>query len=280
MCCNEFINPYKAVNDLKGFDYSIKNRKDFAVVSEHIGESIDNSSSEFRGYAFALKTFGKVRGADFSEIDYVLRDEFVPQPGQLRFEDEADMFFNFYETVSRNREKQGRAPLKVIMLSNAVSIESPLLRELGLVGILETMLRKGQRRFTDPARGVYIELPYDADFAEEKSETALYRLTTGTKYYEHAIDNKFAYNSWYNVRRCNIKEYKPVCCVLGVTIYRHKSNGTYYATTIRADCPTFTQDTLSLFHRNFFLPLREVNISGRLYYESYAVKSIICDLIT
>lgn len=270
LCCNETINPYKSVNRDKGFDYHIERKKDFALIKEN---------DQFRGYAFALSTFGKLRGADFSEIDVVIRDEFIKTTQE--YKKEADDFFNFYETVSRNREANGnRKVLKTISLSNSVSIASPLLRELGLIGVLETMLRKNQRKYTDKERGIFINLPWDADFAEFKGETALYKLTKGTKYYQHAVNNKFVYDSWYNVKKCNLIEYRPYVSVLGITIYKHKSNSTYYASTVRGDCPTFDEDTLALFHRNYYLSLREVNIAGKLFYESYAVKSVINGLIT
>lgn len=270
LCCNATVNPYKSVNMDKGFDYYVESKKDFALIKE---------MEEVRGYAFALSTFGKMRGADFSEIDVVIRDEFVKTTQE--YKKEADDFFNFYETVARNREsKDGRKPLKVISLSNAVSIASPLLRELGLIGVIENMLRKGQRKYTDVERGIFIHLPWDADFAEFKGETALYKLTKGTKYYKHAVENQFAYDSWYNVKKCNIREYRPYVAVCGITIYKHKSNSTYYATTVRGDCPEFTDDTLALFHRNYYLPLREVNIAGRLFFDSYAVKSVINGLLS
>ena len=66
----------------------------------------------------ALSTFGNLRGVDFSDVDMIFFDEFVPQKNARPIKAEAEAFFNLYETVNRNRELDGRPPVRVLMLSN------------------------------------------------------------------------------------------------------------------------------------------------------------------
>ena len=42
------------------------------------------------------------------------------------------LFFNLYETVNRNRELEGKEPVKVYMLSNSTSLDNEILAELSI----------------------------------------------------------------------------------------------------------------------------------------------------
>lgn len=257
-------NPYKILNhDLK-MEYKIGGKKIKTILDT------DNNNV---GYALALSTFASLRGVDFSDVDMIIWDEFISEANRERYlSDETTLFFNLYETVNRNREIQGRKPVQVIMLSNAVSISSSLLMGLGLVSTIENMIKTGQRRYTDKNRGLYLEMPLDMEISQKKAETALYRLAKNTDYADHALKNMFAYDSWYNIERRNITEYIPYCAFENIYIYVHKKNSSFYACNIRADCPKYNRDTLALFKRNHYLALREANVSGNLIFDTMTTK--------
>lgn len=272
LCALPETNPFKAVNNFDGTDYKIQRAGDLSTILDPEGN--------VRGYAMALSTFGNLRGVDFSDVNLILFDEFVPQKNARPIKAEDEAFFNLYETVNRNRELDGLPPVRVLMLSNAVSINSPILAALGLVGILERMIAKGKEYYIDRDRSILVRLPYDADFAAEKSMTALYRLTAGSRYADHAIGNKFAYDSWYNVRSRPLGEYTPVCSYDDLYIYAHKSRREYYVCRSAADCPHYnSQDTQLNFRKNHGIRFRDAAISGKMVFSDFAAKAVMYEVL-
>ena len=272
LCAIPETNPFKAINNHDGTDFRIQRAGDLS--------SIINADADVRGYALALSTFGNLRGVDFSDVDMIFFDEFVPQKNARPIKAEDEAFFNLYETVNRNRELEGRPPVRVLMLSNAVSINSPILASLGLVGILERMIAKEKEYYIDRERSVLIHLPYDAGFAAEKSMTALYKLTAGSRYSDHAIGNKFAYDSWYNVRSRPLGEYSPVCSYDDIYIYTHKSRREYYVCRSAADCPHYnSQDTQLNFRKNHGIRFRDAAISGHMIFCDFAAKAKMYEVL-
>lgn len=267
---NKHINPYAVPSrDLKAH-YEIAPQKDIAQILD----TTDNKAPKLKGFGVALSTFSNIRGGDFSRVTDILWDEFIAEKSKRKtIKNEADAFFNLYESVNRNREFNGESPVRVYFLSNAVSISAEILAELGLITVLEQMIKDGQKFYTDQKRGICIELAFLTGYADEKAKSALYQLTHGTRFYDHALDNKFAYDSWYNIVRRNIVEYYPVCSVCNIYIYRHKSSGKLYATFIKSDCPKYTEDQIALFKRNHYFEIREKMIAGKMEYENMTIKT-------
>ena len=265
------MNPFKPINEDCGRDIQIKQAGKVIRIME--GDTL-------RGYAGALSTFHNLRSADFSGVDTIIFDEFIPQQTARPLTHEAEAFFNLYETVNRNRELKGREPVRCYFLSNAVSIVSPILSYLDLVGVLEKMIGKNREYWTDAKRSILIHLPADPRFQRVKEQTAIYKLLPDTQFTEHAINNRFAYDSFYNVRSRPLKEYTPVVAYDGLFVYRHKTGGSWYVCRARADCPTFTADTKNGFLRNYGLYLRDDIIADRVSFSDFAAKKAIYDLLT
>ena len=268
---NKNVHPYLSPALDMGKEITVKTIDGIVEVSESVKDGLER-----RAFAAALSTFNNIRGGDFRTVKVIVYDEFIKsKSSKATIKNEADAFFNMYESVARNRELTGEEPVIVYFLSNAVSIDSPILSELGLIPVLEMMIRKGMEFWRDRDRSICIQLVDSECFAAEKSLTALGRLTEGTRYFDHAVNNKFAYDSYYNVISRPIVEYKPKVCFDMLYIYKHKSNNKYYASMIRGECPTFNEDTKALFWRRFYLELKEAVITGRMEYESYTTKLMI-----
>lgn len=266
-------NPYKSINKDKGTDISIESRGKIKLV-------VNNDTGDILGYALALSTFGNVRGVDFTDVTMIVFDEFVPQPGVVQRKSEnIDAFYNMYESVNRNRELRGEPPLIVIMLSNAVSIASPITTGMGVVPEVENMLFTGQHIRVLRDRHIYIEICGKYAVSDEKAKTPFYQLCDGSDYYAHAIDNDFAYDSFYNVGSKVIAEYLPICGYDDIYFYQHKHRDEYYASYTRQSCPTFTKDTRAYFMLTYSDLLSRAYASGRLYFESYDIKKRAMDLL-
>lgn len=218
---SDFGNPFKKLNTDKGWNISMKMSKQHADILDAEGNII--------GYGAALSTFNNLRGVDLSDIKWVIFDEFI-ELRPLTF-DQWKSFQHFYETVNRNRELFGEEPLKCILLSNSQSLNNPILIGYDLVGVIEGMISGGQQKYK---RGnIFLQLP-ESEISDLKKQTANYQMLKGTKIYEEALNNKFAHDSFYGVKKRNINEYKCICKVDDMYLYKHKSTGRFYVCTTQA----------------------------------------------
>ena len=266
-------NPFKAINRVKGYDISAK-----YIAKNSVGEFFDNSTEEprFIGYATALSTFGKLRGADLSDVTTIVFDEFIKARTGHVIKDEADLFFNAYETINRNRELEGKEAVKCYLLSNATTLASPILEELQLIPVIERMKRRGETSYTDRYRGIHIEVLDNVQVSKEKADTALYRATKGTAYSAHALDNEFAYDSFENIQKVNLNEFIPWVQIEDLYIYRHKNRLEYYVCKSKGKCQhVYTGDSIPLFKRHFGIRFYQLLIGGYVYFNSFAVKQQI-----
>ena len=266
LCATAFGNPFKKVCADLGRDVSLKVAGEVYVIR-------DNAAEKVIGYGAALSTFENLRGVDLSEVEYVLFDEFI-ENRKLTF-DQGKAFLNFYETINRNRELEGRRPLVVLMLSNAQKLGNPILADLGLISVIEDMMRRGEEmRVT---KDYFIELPSSA-VSDAKAETALYRMAAGTSYAAEALRNEFANDSFYNVKKQPLSEYRPVVSLDGLFIYRHKSGDAWYICRSRATCQSYSgRDQMPAFDRRYGPQLRGAIQAGKVFFADFALKEDICN---
>lgn len=270
---NKDANPFKKLNEDK--------HRAIEVASGEIKtfiEAVTEERTNLLGYGLPLSTFANVRGVDFSDVDAIIWDEFIKE-NQQKIKNMAFAFFNLYESVNRNRELEGKDPVRVYFLSNSSTLDSPILEALGLVSVIEMMLRKGQRKWTDPDRGIYIHLPH-ADISEEKKTTALYKLTADTEFFNFAVNNEFVNNSFHGIERKRIIEYLPLCALDNMYFYKHKSGSHVYVCHTRADCIQYnSKDSYVLFQKHYGLLLRDWYAAERVFFENYHLKSRFLELI-
>ena len=262
-----FGNPFKKWNRDYGRDVKILKEGHHSVIVE---------KDKNLGYAVPLSTFENLRGVDLSDVKYVLFEEFSERRA-LSFR-QFDTFANFYETANRNRELLGEDPLKVIMLSNAQKLDNPILANYGFIPIIENMLLTGDKERI--GRHYYIALP-ESDVSEAKRGTANYQLAKDTFFAQKAIENKFAYDSFYGVKKRPLREYVPVCSIDDIYIYRHKSTGRYYASSSQSNTSKhFTRkDTYALFMKTYGLRFQMAEAVGKFDYEDFTIKSKLSGLI-
>ena len=271
--CSPEGNPFKKLNSDYGYQIKIPR------IGYTLKSIIDDASKECIGYAAPVCTFGNIAGADFSDIDLSIYDEFIPKKTDRIIGNLGELFSAAYETMNRNRELLGEKPIKSIFLTNSNSLASDVLIYFGLVPVIEQMIKNGENVYTDCQRSIYVEL-IQSEISEQKRQTALYKAIAGSAYADMALNNDFAFDSFYNVKKRPIKEYYPICAIDEIYIYRHKSNGTYYACRSRADCPTFTSaDSLALFYRSYGFDIREQCINGNMYFSEFLIKNILTKLL-
>lgn len=264
-CCGSFGNPFKRWCKDHNKNIYMKMEKTHSVIYEETENDV-----EVIGYGVSLSTFENLRGVDLSEVNFCIFDEFI-ENRKLTF-DQYKSFVNFYETVNRNRDIMGEEKFTCLLLSNSQKLDNPILAGYDIIGTIEKLLLNNQHIYRKP--GLFICLP-ESEISELKKETDFYKLLKGTKIYEENIENKFAYDSFYNVVKRPIIEYVPVVAVDDIYIYKHKSNSKYYACRTKANnVREFnTRDQKSLFIRSYGINLQKMMIKGTIEYSDFVVKN-------
>lgn len=181
-------------------------------------------------YVSALNTFANIRGIDFSDVDYIVYDEFIAEPHVRKIKNEGMALANLYESVNRNRELKGRPPVQLLCLANSVNMANDPFMYFNLIEEAERMLQEG-REIAELGNKLLI-IPQHSPVSEKKAETALYKAVSD-EYAQMAIHNKFILNDFTYVQKRSLKEYNCQYQVGDLFVYKHKSNHEYYVTFTR-----------------------------------------------
>lgn len=281
----EGANPFKPINKDKNRDVGLsKIVKNMAGIYNR--EMVDGKLSPVGapiGYGVALSTISSIRGMSFVDCSDCIYDEFVPEKHVRKIKNEGGALLNAYETICRNREFDGEDPLRLWMLANSNDIYNDVFIELGIVSDVEKMVRQGKndRYFKD--RGLAIHLiQNNEEFVDAKRETALYKLTAGSRFSEMALDNKFAYNDFSLIKHENLSGYRPLCHIGKAYIYAKKGDSYLYVSYAPAKCPAFdieTEQDRKSFYNEYGRRIHKFFIYSRIVFESYELKQTILDLI-
>lgn len=273
LSCTTHGNPFKEFNRKKNKNFGFEKEQGFYVMKDFNKEKEEQKI----GLGISLASTAKVRGMSFPECEYILWDEFIPKKNLVVRFNEGFEFKDFYETVNRNRELEGREPVHAILLSNSNDIRSKTLIEFGIDADVEQMVRHGINRRSFPSKGIRVVLPDTSEFEAYKSKTALYQAGGGS-YNDMALKNKFTDVSFVNVGKRKLSEYKIECAIDDMYVYRHKHFEQYYVTHSRADCERYTtKDSKMLFVRRYYM-MRDEMLDGTFVYETYAIKTAFREL--
>lgn len=280
----DLFNPFKALN--RDMGWQIGTKAEGEGCYGYYNQVYDNDKQSYVcvgdrfGMLLALSTFSNLRGFDSQESQILIFDEFNPESGERKIEDEADKFFNAYETINRNRELQGMPPLKLVLLSNSNTLNNDIMLSLHLVLQVEKMKRKGQTIYKDEKRSLLFIMMDDSPISEQKEDTFIYRLVGESQFKSMAIDNDFAQEDMSYVRQQNIREYRPTCAIAEICIYERKSRrrgqGCYYISGHRSGSPRL-YSLSDIDKKRFMLDNRHVwreYLLGNVFFESY-----FCELI-
>lgn len=228
-------SPFKRLNADKHWNIRPEMRKG-------LGFFTDADTAELVGYAGALSTFANVRGFDASDLDVVIWDEFIPEPHERQTFNSFSAFTNALETIGRNRELEGRPPLKVVMLSNSDLIYGDVIEGFHLADELIYMQEQGIEELVH-SEDMLLVMPQLSEYRKEKADTALYRLTKGTHFASVALDNRFPIEDRSQIGKRPLAEYKPICSVSGICIYKHKGGSGWYICDHISGRPKEYEDT-------------------------------------
>ena len=259
---------FKPLNEDLGWDIKVKSISKYnSMFYEADGDAEEIIHPV--GYTCALSTISNMRGFDASDIQLLIYDEFIPEKHERLLKNEADALFNAYETMNRNRELKGIAPIQMVCLANANDITNPVFESLKLIRIADRMQKGNSDRWTDDKRGIQLIMLHRSPISRKKSETVLYNLTDGSEFANMALDNDFNVNRQH-VRPRPLSEFTPICAIGELCIYRHKSENRLYASTHLSGVFNrrfSTSDTDRLHYQRIYRPHWDMYISGKMDFE-------------
>jgi hypothetical protein len=215
-------------NPFKPLDKDISERIKLKKIDKYITGIYRDG--DLIGLVMALTTFAKVRGADFSDYDYIFLDEFIPEKHIKKISKLGEALKNCYETVNRNRELDGFPPVKLVCMANAMNFSNDILVEFNLSAIINKMSKSNQQFYFDVNRGLMLIYPQNSPISQRKAETALYRLKGS--YGDMALNNEFREYYDGNVRPQNLKGYRPRFIFDNLCFYRSiNATRTYYVSS-------------------------------------------------
>lgn len=274
------FSPFKAINRDLGTNIKAFSIKDGLGGFWSCDED-NNPQGLPIGYLISLSAVQKFKGFDLSDCDYIIFDEFIPQPWERINRREGEQLLDLYKTVARDREHRNLKPLKLLCLANATSISNPTMNILEVTDIMADMNIKDIGYNYDEFRGILLHRINDnIDFQEKEKESLLYKAMHETQWGQMAFENKFGYNDFTNVGHLNLKGFRPVCNILYKKKhwYIYQKDGMYYMCCARNNSKQYNlnlENDQMLFYLEQVVDLKEACINGMMKFEHYSMYDLI-----
>lgn len=271
------LNPFLALEYELGNDYKfiLKSiNKNITGVYLSVYDPDDNTykPGELVCYMIALSTVSNIRGFAGNDIIHIIYDEFTGELHERPISNEGTAFLNAIETIGRNRELKGLDPLSVTCLSNSTMLANPIFIELNLVTLCEKALNKGRDYVELKERLTSIYMLHDSPISRAKANTSLYKLAgKDSNFSAMSLKNDFNAEYFDQIRSKNIKEYKPLCAVGEIVIYKHKSKREWYITNHYSGHPdkyASSEIELKRWANNYYY-LKLAHMNKHIFFESY-----------
>lgn len=276
----QFGNPFEEHNLQYG--YGIESEYKSTQAMGTFTQVIDGEESVI-GYSAPLSTFSSIRGLNFSDIGYILIDECIPERHRRSVIKELGLACaNMYESINRNRELDGAAPVILVMLCNAIDLDSPLLKDMHLIEPIEDMIFNGETVYENPDRCLYIEYSKDAEILNDKKNTVIYRfMGKNSAFYQANLENKFVKDRLDLVAdKVNLTEYIPVLVYGDITVYKHKSDKKLHIAKKKARCNNYiSPDQKTLLGKQLGLMYEFCMMNNRVTFDKYVTKIQIEDAL-
>lgn len=260
------------------------------LIQEGIGAFYDadqdgNPSGTSIGYILSLNAVKTVKGVDLSQAEWIIFDEFIPQPGEVVKHAEGEMLLNFYETANRDRRKRGRNGLKLILFANAEEISTPITNTLEVVDTMADMQAHGLNIFYDETRGILFHHISDEECPITEAEQGdMFKAMAGTAWAAKSYGGQFSNNDFSNVQKLNLKGMRCMYhlhyrALNDAYIYLHQRTGMYYMTHIKGNY-IFSYDLdkenqQKKFYIDRMMTLRDACINDRFRFEKYSYYDLI-----
>lgn len=272
------LNPFKRVNADTGSDliFSSLGKNVSGIYHGEVKDGVLSPSGAPVGIGVPLSVFSNIRGVDGMDYQTIIFDEFIKEAHERPIKNEGDAFLNMYETLNRNRELPplNQSPMKCLLLANSNDLRSPILDALGVVDVIDSMIRRGQEHKTVRDGVLSIYLYQNSPVSAAKAKSALYRVANSKDFSEMALENRFSEANYERVESRPLREYQPLVSIGDVTVYVSNADSDQYYVVDGIKAPEqYSTYPVSLraFRADYFY-LWEALLDKRLYYSSASVK--------
>lgn len=178
------------------------------------------------GFAVALSTSMKRKSVNYSNVWYIIFEEFMVDGVTSRYlgqgTKEVSVFENFYETVARLRDN-----VRVFFIANAFSMVNIYFihYKIRLTPPYKTYNKQGE---------IMVCIWNDESYARAKKNTRFYSLVQGSEFADHAYDNKFYLDNKHFIKKRDKKsEFHFALAYMGKTygVWVNWNTGVYYVTS-------------------------------------------------
>lgn len=249
---------------------------DIVSVNKQLSNIYTGEQHNYAGFMAAMSTFVNLRGYSAENIKLMIYDEFIPEVHERAIKHEDTVIYNVYESINRNRELRGEAPLQCLFLSNSNFLASPILLSLKIADIIPTMRDKGQVEYINKQRGIAIYNLWNSPISEQKKETALYKATRGTEFENMSIYNSFGDDETRDIAPMSLKGCKLLARIGDVYIYSY--SGGWYASQHGAGKAKkeydYTVEDIQRFKRENTKCWERI-IKRQIRYENFYCKNIL-----
>lgn len=274
------ISPFKPINRDIGSNVQARLISSQGLGGFWIHDAEDKPEGNAIGYIMALSAVTKFKGFDMSDCDFLILDEFIPQPWERISKKEGEQIMDLYKTIARDREIRGREPLKLLALANAVSISNPLCNILEITDIIADMQARGRDMVI--IDGIMIRILQDAGFHKEEEKSLIYKRMAKTAWGQMALENKFAYDDLSNIGTVSIKGYRCICKIKYKTDewYVYRKGRSYYvsfsqSTKYKKEYDLSLENDQKLFNIECRLDIRDSCIDHKATFQSFTMYDII-----
>lgn len=242
---------------------------------------LTQDKEEHIGYVAALSTFSNLRGIDFSDVDFILYDECIPEhKNKAPIKDEGFLLLNMLETINRNRGLNDEQEVVLCMLSNPIDLGSAMLSQLNITPIMNDMIFKGQTKYTSAERSLHIERYTDHKVSEMKETTSLYKFGAKTGFNDRALSGNFVDNDMSLVKKVNLSEYSSFLTMENLCVYKHKNRELYHISQIVTPAKyTFKAYEKEKFKMVFYWIYKLLVVDRKVTYDNYQTRVVFDQMI-
>ena len=286
------------LKDVKSLDFdpspykALKRDKHIEVIGVKIDEGFgafyepdeEGQPKKLLCYVLSFNKVQQYKGFDFSDVEFICFDEFIPQAGERLKRAEGTLLLDLYMTVSRDRLKRGRLALKLVMFANAEQISTPVTNELEIVDSMADLNASGQPLLYIENRKMLLHHITNEEVPiSEEEKDGIYIGMQGTSWFEKSFNGGFANNDFTNVTKRSIKRCIPLVEVLHKThnyfIYYNEEKDKYYMCSIPANARNYynlnRENEQKKFYNDFVIDLCEACIEERFKFEKYSMYDLI-----
>lgn len=277
------VSPYKALN--RDFGWNVGALKIFKGLGGFYDRDDEGTPTGAPiGYCTALSVVHKVKGYDLSECEFLIWDEFIPQPWErVNYSNEGKQIMDLFKTVERDRYHRTGKPLTLVALANATKLANPLFNVLEITDIVATMDDTKESYTYIEDRGILIHMLSDNDaFRETERHSPVYQAMKNTEWGRMAFENTFAYDDTSNVELVNLKGYRPIFKLIykEKEYYCYTNEGQYYITDSKTNkkLPSYDmakENDQRRFYSDRVVDLREACANDRVLFKFYSIYDLI-----